>query len=489
MPSPNPRSSTDEKLALQDGSLDLEALIGSRHDLPTPSPFATPSHDSSARQLSAIRKFLCYPAPGSVKVRSTSWLDGVRGVAALGVYLFHAMGCWANIVAAWHSDEGQDNIFQMPVVRTIFVSGGVAVSMFFAISGYVLTCKSLGWMRAGTTHLVYPALASSLFRRGFRLYLPPMLLTFCEMVSTRFGFLPPLNFSFVAEPTFLAQFVDWLAETNSLVNPVYTYGRALQGFVTHPKYDAVVWTIPLEYFGSIVCYALLFVLASVPSNGLRMAVVAIFAASCMAMGSWNLFCFASGMLLADFNLAQEEDDTIMPPEDHSTLWTVVFAISFYIAGFPTLTYAESKVNPMPGFEILRALLPTSLTMEDHARWWWSLSGVAMLLSISQLPRLKSIFETTFCHYIGKISFCLYLLHEFSLVLFGLTMRDILMRLAGLGPESTGLLYWLVCAVWFVVFTIPLFALAAQAQRWVDVPSVRFAKWLEGECLKIYKSVR
>jgi peptidoglycan/LPS O-acetylase OafA/YrhL len=219
-----------------------------------------------------------------------------------------------------------------------------------------------------------------------------------------------------------------------------------------------------------------------------MGVVAIFAVSCMAKGSWNLFCFSSGMLIADFNLGQEEDGRT-PPARHSMLWNVVFAIAFYVAGFPTLTYPESRVNPMPGFETLRSLIPMSLNMEDHARWWWSISGVAMLFCISQLPRLKSIFETNFCHYIGKISFCLYLLHEFCLVLFGLTMRDILMRIAGLGPESTGLLYWLVCGIWFVMFTIPLFALAAQAQRWVDVPSVRFAQWLEGECIKVYKNVR
>jgi hypothetical protein len=47
----------------------------------------------------------------------------------------------------------------------------------------------------------------------------------------------------------------------------------------------------------------------------------------------------------------------------------------------------------------------------------------------------------------------------------------------------------VCWAWFVVFTVPVFALAAQVERWVDVPSVRFAKWLEERCSGVYKGLR
>lgn len=39
-----------------------------------------------------IRIFLDYPAPGSLSLRPTAWLDGIRGVAALAVYVFHTMG-------------------------------------------------------------------------------------------------------------------------------------------------------------------------------------------------------------------------------------------------------------------------------------------------------------------------------------------------------------------------------------------------------------
>jgi peptidoglycan/LPS O-acetylase OafA/YrhL len=212
----------------------------------------------------------------------------------------------------------------------------------------------------------------------------------------------------------------------------------------------------------------------------------------MIMGSWNMFCFSAGMLLADFNLGQEENRNngaaSRPRSSFRVLWTVVFAISFYIAGFPALVYPESKTKPMPGYETLRSLIPMSLNMEDHARFWWSISGVSLLLSISQLPHLKSLFETNLCQYLGKISFSLYLVHEFCLVLFGLRLKEILMSLVGVEPNANTVLYWVACAVWYVLVTVPIFAIAARVEKWVDAPSVRFARWLEGKCLKRFRSL-
>jgi peptidoglycan/LPS O-acetylase OafA/YrhL len=493
MPFTNGHSGIDQSLEKAVEAIDLEARIQTDDGLRSTPIFNAPSISSSRKieVSSVLQKFLSYPSQASLKIRPTSWLDGVRGTAALGVYIFHTMGCWAPLVPAWHSDENQTYILQLPILRTFFVSGGAAVSLFFALSGYVLTHKSLRWMRRGAAHQVYPTVASSMFRRGFRLYLPPILLTFCEMVASRFGFTPPLNFTFVPEANFFIQFVDWLSETNRFVNPIHNFQRAMQGFVTHPKYDAVIWTIPIEFYGSFVCYILLLLLARVPGNGVRIGLLAVFSIFCLCIGSWNLFCFSTGMLIADLNLGQEETDATGTPKPsrHIIIWGAVFTVAFYVAGFPTLSVGDANQKPMPGFEILHSLTPMGLNMEDHSRFWWSLSGVSLLLSISQLPRLKIIFETNFCQYIGKISFSLYLIHEFCIILFGLALQKFLLGLAGLEEKANTFVYWILCVIWGVLFTLPVFALAAQVERWVDVPSVNFARWLEARCLRWYKSFR
>ncbi|KAK4238689.1 acyltransferase family-domain-containing protein [Achaetomium macrosporum] len=460
MSSPPTRSSTDEKRS----SMISDPNSGQR--------IARVNH----RVLSLILCFIRYPSPG-FRLRLTSWLDGVRGVAALAVYLFHAMGCWASVVPAWRADDAQTSLLQLPLVRTFFVAGGGAVSVFFVLSGYVLTQRCLRLIRAGSGHAVYPTVASSAFRRGFRLYLPPILLTFCEMLMTRLGFPPPLNFSFVAEPTFLGQFWDWLVETNRLVNPLYNFRRAIHGSVTHPKYDAVISTIPVEFYGSMACYILLSILAPVSSTGPRMGFVAVFCVLSMAFGYWNIFCFTAGMFVADINLGQEDNTVIKtgPPRPKRTLlWTLAIAISFYLAGFPTLVYEEGRTKPMPGFETLRALIPGGLNMHPRA--------------LLVLPRLRAVFDTYICQYLAKIS-SLYLVHEFCIVLFSLRLQGFLLRVADVDSQHKGLGYWIICLLWFALFTMPVFALAAQVERWVDVPSVKFAKWLEERSLRMYRSLR
>ncbi len=485
-----PRSSLDEKMGIStpnydeehkksppplNTDFDLEANIHKSTLLP--SPTFPPSEISTSTLL--LYKFLSYPIPGSVKIKPTSYLDGVRGVAALTVYIFHALGLWGSIVPAWHADRNQTSLLQFPFLRTIFVGGGAAVAVFFALSGYVLTHRCLKFIRSQDVNekrKVAPSVYSSMFRRGFRLYLPVVITTFVEMLSTRFGYAPPLTFDFVAEGTFAAQFIDWVSETNRLINPRYNFIPSIRGLVMHPKYEPVVWTIPIEFYGSFLCYFLLLFLSNFPGNKFRMLFVAAFALLMMGLGSWNSFCFAGGMLIADFNLGQEERAGQVRG---GRRWWVLFVVAFYVAGFPTLVYPEGWKNGMPGFETLRSLIPVFLTMEDHARWWWSISGVSLLLSISQIPKLKRFFETDLCQYLGKVSFSLYLVHEFCILLFGLPLQHWMIHIVlGYQGKDNKIMYWIICVVWFWIFTIGVCGVAALVTKWVDGPSVRVARWAE-----------
>jgi len=47
-------------------------------------------------------------------------------------------------------------------------------------------------------------------------------------------------------------------------------------------------------------------------------------------------------------------------------------------------------------------------------------------------------------------------------------------LSGEGPT-----FWMAFTSWFVLFTGMLFVVAGQLERWIDAPTVRFSKWLEG----------
>jgi len=110
-----------------------------------------------------------------------------------------------------------------------------------------------------------------------------------------------------------------------------------------------------------------------------------------------------------------------------------------------------------------------------------LSGVTITVAISQLPLLKSIFETGFCQYLGRISFMLYLVHMNVFELLGKYWKRMLVNMMPKTDDGAYAGYFEVYVVYFgfwVVMMPIVLVVAGQVTKYVDDPSVRFAKWLE-----------
>ena len=104
---------------------------------------------------------------------STDYLDGVRGLASVVVFIFH----WTHIqfpgVNSGYVDGIHSSIWQLPFIRLIY-SGAAMVSIFFAVSGFVLTHRFIQKMHRGDLNSLYPTLTSLTFRRAVRLFLPAL---------------------------------------------------------------------------------------------------------------------------------------------------------------------------------------------------------------------------------------------------------------------------------------------------------------------------
>ena len=96
----------------------------------------------------------------------TSWLDGLRGVASMQVYFFHYFPRYLPWSRTYRSSPEDNNIFQLPIFRSIWGAGSTAVCLFFVISGYAITVKSLSLLRRKQYNDLYRGLCSSLIRRG-----------------------------------------------------------------------------------------------------------------------------------------------------------------------------------------------------------------------------------------------------------------------------------------------------------------------------------
>lgn len=119
-------------------------------------------------------------------VRRTAWLDGLRGFAALVVYLHHNQ-LWSHDI---HGNSVFENSFgykgrhyfaALPFIRHFFSGGHFAVAIFFVISGYVLSVKPLSSIQQNQHLASAESVGSALFRRWLRLYLPVICFTLSWM--------------------------------------------------------------------------------------------------------------------------------------------------------------------------------------------------------------------------------------------------------------------------------------------------------------------
>ncbi len=96
-------------------------------------------------------------------------IDALRGIAALGVILYHSVLQITNAVP--------DNFFRWPVKLLQFVSsfGYIGVFLFFVISGF---CIHLQWAKSRANQQLRPIQFRSFWKRRIRRLYPPYLIAF-----------------------------------------------------------------------------------------------------------------------------------------------------------------------------------------------------------------------------------------------------------------------------------------------------------------------
>lgn len=181
------------------------------------------------------------------QLRSTAYLDGLRGFAALLVYFGHHE-LWAHdsigpetIFENAFGYQGRHNFVTLPGVRLFFSGGHFAVSIFFVMSGYVLSAKPLQYVHSGDHLKLGDNLASALFRRWLRLFIPVICVTFIYMCSWHLGVRTDVE----PKPTFRAELWRWYKELRDYSFLFDTNGRPWLTYSFH------VWSIPTGEYNKI----------------------------------------------------------------------------------------------------------------------------------------------------------------------------------------------------------------------------------------------
>ncbi|KAK2599114.1 hypothetical protein QQS21_005455 [Conoideocrella luteorostrata] len=107
-------------------------------------------------------------------------LDGLRGIACIAVFNYHFLWPWTQSIMLSYgmmgprSPEPYMNWLSLPIICLLH-RGRPMVAVFFAISGYVLCRHIIRSIHERDWETFRRNLSSAVFRRVFRLYIPPTL--------------------------------------------------------------------------------------------------------------------------------------------------------------------------------------------------------------------------------------------------------------------------------------------------------------------------
>lgn len=322
-------------------------------------------------------------------------LDGLRGVAAIFVIFSHITLLLFPYLHMGSSFDPSPRPWERALLDspfTFFYKGTSAVMLFFVMSGFVLSYSSV---RKGTMNN-WSILLKTIIKRYFRLNIPVACsIIFCVTLMM-LGFFTanlvgPRNDLYNA---YTAPLDGIAAITDAF------YGSIILG---NGKFNYVLWTINIEFFGSLMVY---FLLAGFGRNiSLLRMVTAAIAAYGIHSGTpfvWGIGLFASGVFLATFDVVAGGS------AKRKILSCIVLVAGIYLYGFNSesksyvyishlLDYAnQNGMNLTEGFIV--SIIGTILIMS------------CFLISTSPLK----LMESALFQWLGRLSFSVYLTHSIIL---------------------------------------------------------------------------
>lgn len=469
-----------------------------------------------------LRSLIWNDHPPAGKKFPTSYLNGLRGVTAVKVFTFHYTMAYSDFCfAPWGTDERHNHILELPILRYFY--SGFTSNVFFGIAGYLTSLRLFQILEKhdqASQSKVFVNISGSLFRRGFRLYLPVFAITLLTAMYIHLGFYerqrgmlmdhpgyfpgtwnepkPPMY------PTLLEQLTCWAHEMFELTN--ITTDKTV-----FPDHDQHLWSILSEMRASLHLYGCLIATLQCQKYA-RLACMILLTILYFSWDQWETWVYLLGAVIAQVDVImtdwdrQKQQPRItekqgaiptaeprtqqLPKYDQPSSFYISqpltpfqpylryfgFFVAFYFLSYPI----EGARDYAPGYMTLNLLIPEWMARKDK---FYPNIGTALLIFIlvrsdPQKSRWRKFLTGPIPQYLGRISFALYLVHGLIMHAIGYLVPHWIWWSMGTEGVLTTQVPWAfaVTVGWAVSLTLSLWA----ADVWT--------REVEGRCIKLVKAL-
>ena len=380
-----------------------------------------------------------------------NYLDGLRGIAAVNVMIMHFFIVF--LPAMIYSDRMPSHLgnFEQIFSNTplgLIGAGNFSVCIFFILSGYVLTQK---YFKTKDRNIII----SGAVRRYIRLFVPVLAAILLSFLLASAGV-----FHYYIETVAISgnnNYAGYWIFTPDIIEAIK---QAVWGtfFAGEDTYNPVLWTMTIEFYGSILVFAMTFLFGQQRARWTFYLAAAIF-----FFNSYYL-AFIIGLGLADtFN-----SKTSIFKTGNKIVLSIILISGLFIGSYPVGTVTNDSLY---GFLNNGFFQTPKLT--------YHILGAGMIMYVLLNSRwLQNIFSSPLLILLGKISYSLYLIH--FLVISSFTCALFLF----LYPV---LPYVAAASISCIVSVLLIIPLSYLFYRYIDTAGVQLSKMFYNQLVNLARS--
>lgn len=382
-------------------------------------------------------------------------LEGLRGCACMAVAIGHFAYVFFPYLAnnfrpypGLHPLYWFEKIVDYPPFSLI-ISADAAVSIFFVLSGYVLTVK---YFNTGDTTILQDGAS----KRYVRLVCPCFVAMMFSWVIWSCGLMLTSHAGVIGVAGWIpSEYTGHMTFFRAIFNGLV--GTPLFGNVT---LDGPLWSIQVELIGSLILFGTLSVLGKHPFWFIAWF---LFFANILGYGKMNDLYYVSFGAGALLNLARNWLQKHEIPSIALVILGLIFVAfnHFYI-------YRPIQVIPLPNF------LPYGPNFADGGAltaelWWHTIGSILLVAGIIGSRHAAALFSMRLPTFLGRISFSVYILHWPIMMSLGLAVAW--------GAQKAGFSYASSATIAFFAFMGATIALSVIFERYIDLPSIKLANFI------------